>query len=51
MSDICGKFWPIRGNLSCRPLKVKALTQLFGIKGHADILPGLTALPKEVTSD
>ena len=24
------------GNLSCRPLKVKVLTQLFGIKVHAD---------------
>ena len=23
-------------NLSCRLLKVKVLTQLFGIKGHAD---------------
>ena len=24
------------GILLCRPLKVKVLTQLFGIKGHAD---------------
>ena len=53
-----GQVMANKGGLSCRPLKVKVWTKLFGIKGHADrhsawfdILPGLTALPKEFTSD